>query len=382
MARREGGFRRLLFIVVQLSRVPRGYNQAPAIGLIGIFYFIYHLGDLVYRVAAGSLPTSPLHTVDAPKISVVRTVRFPVVSVKVCGPNSFFSAIEFTKACVVARPLQKPQQLALHCFKCKFLGGYRRETISHVEAHMDAKKRARPCAGAVATVSTLLHYLSKRIKILSLHIGYIVARMNKGVFIAIEGGDGSGKSSVVAWLKQELGEEKFLFTREPGGTDAAEEIREVLVKHREQDLEVLTQLFLFEAGRTEHVVKKIRPALESGRHVVTDRFSASSFAYQVVAGGAPHLKAFFEMADALARGGLTPDLTLFLDVSPEVGLARKGTSGDALNTFDKKDMAFYVNVRRGVKEYLADKPHVIIDAEKPQQNVREEIKKIILEHTK
>jgi len=206
--------------------------------------------------------------------------------------------------------------------------------------------------------------------------------MKKGVFITIEGGDGSGKSSAIEWLKQEIGEERFLFTREPGGTEAAEEIRNVLVKHRDQNLEVLTQLFLFEAGRTEHVSKKIRPALDAGIHVISDRFSASSYAYQIVAGNAPHLKSFFEEADALARAGLTPDLTLFLDVDPQVGLARKGASGDALNTFDRKEMDFYVNVRHGVKEYLVDKPHVIIDAEKPQQEVREEIKKIILEHTK
>ncbi|MEK7613410.1 MAG: dTMP kinase [Patescibacteria group bacterium] len=205
--------------------------------------------------------------------------------------------------------------------------------------------------------------------------------MKKGVFIAIEGGDGSGKSSAVQWLKQELGEEKFLFTREPGGIDSAEEIRNVLVKHREQDLEVLTQLFLFEAGRTEHVTKKIRPALESGMHVITDRFSASSYAYQVVAGGAPHLKSFFEDADQRARGGLLPDLTIFLDVAPEIGIARKSSSGDELNTFDTKELAFYTNVRNGVKEYLADKPHVTINAEQSQENVRGAIKKEILKIT-
>lgn len=202
--------------------------------------------------------------------------------------------------------------------------------------------------------------------------------MKQGRFIVIEGGDGSGKSSAVSWLKTELTDLPVLFTREPGGTDAAEEIRDVIVKNRAEPLEVRTQLFLFEAARTEHVEKKIVPALAAGTHVVCDRFSASSYAYQVIAGNAEHLKDFFLSVDDVARAGLEPDLTILLDVDPEVGLRRKHISGEELNTFDTKELAFYHAVRRGVKEYLAEKPHVIIDAGQTREQVREEVKRVIL----
>lgn len=195
----------------------------------------------------------------------------------------------------------------------------------------------------------------------------------RGKFIVFEGGDGSGKSSAVSWLKEELKDRDVLFTREPGGTDFAEEIRDTLVKKRKVDLDVLTQILLFEAGRREHMVTKIIPALERGTHVICDRFSASTYGYQIAGEPAPEYQELFFTIDEAVRRGIAPDLTFFLDVDPAVGIARKKKSGDPLNTFDVKEPDFYVRVREGIMAYLKEKSHVVIDANKPIDNVREEI---------
>ena len=200
----------------------------------------------------------------------------------------------------------------------------------------------------------------------------------RGKFIVFEGGEGAGKSSTIAWLKGELPEGEFTFTREPGGTANAEEIREIIVAHRRDDLDPLTLILLFEAARREHMQSTILPALESGKHVICDRFSASTYAYQIVAGAGSVYRQFFLDSDSLVCGDTAPSHTILFDVEPEVGFLRKNNSGEHLNVFDEKDSAFHHAVRSGMKEYLKDKPHMVIDAGKSQQAVREEVKRIIL----
>lgn len=200
----------------------------------------------------------------------------------------------------------------------------------------------------------------------------------RGKFIALEGGDGAGKSTTVAWLKRELSDKNIIFTREPGGTESAEEIREVLVKRRDDDLDVFSQILLFEASRREHVVKKIIPALESGTHVITDRFSASTYAYQIVAGEGSRYHDMYLSIDTMVREGASPDLTIMLDVEPELGIERKRDSGAELNTFDDKEIEFYVKVREAVRHYVSDKPHVIIDANCSEEEMHDSVKRAIL----
>jgi len=204
--------------------------------------------------------------------------------------------------------------------------------------------------------------------------------MKRGMFIVIEGGDGSGKSSAVSWLKDELKGGNIVFTREPGGTEAGEKIRETLVKKRDEDLGILTQILLFEASRHEHMVKKVIPALERGTHVICDRFSGSTYAYQICAGGGRAYEELFLTLDAAARTEVEPDATIYLDVDPAEGLKRKHASGDELNTFDEKELEFYTIVREGIRTYLKTRPHTIIDAGKPQSEVREEVKRAILSY--
>lgn len=200
----------------------------------------------------------------------------------------------------------------------------------------------------------------------------------KGSLVVIEGGEGSGKSSATAWLKNQLPGDRFVFTREPGGSENAEEIRELILKKREAPLDVLSQILLFEAGRREHIERVVRPHLVAGRHVVCDRFSASTYAYQIVAGAGSEYKNFFLKTDALVTGDVEPLHTLFLDVEPAVGLARRTGSGETLNVFDIQSLAFHRAVRSGLVEYLKDRPHTVVDAGRTREEVREEVKRVIL----
>jgi len=139
------------------------------------------------------------------------------------------------------------------------------------------------------------------------------------VFVSLEGIDGSGKSTQAKLLAEALGPETLLI-REPGGTDAAERIRELLADPELGAIDPFAELLLFSAARADLVARVIRPATEAGRHIVADRFADSSIAYQ---GGARGLGTshVLSLTDTVIDG-LWPDLTVLLRVDPEVGLSR------------------------------------------------------------
>ncbi len=170
--------------------------------------------------------------------------------------------------------------------------------------------------------------------------------MGRGWFITFEGGEGSGKTTQVRRLEEHLrgGGHEVVVTREPGGTAVAEAVRAVLLDPA-QDPDPLTELFLLEAARRDHVERVIRPALERGAVVLCDRFADSSVVYQGLVGGVE--AATVERLNRLATGGLEPDLTFVLDLPAEEGLARVGrrNGGGSGNRIDGHPLEFHRRVR-------------------------------------
>ncbi len=192
-----------------------------------------------------------------------------------------------------------------------------------------------------------------------------------GRFIVLEGGEGAGKSSVQRALGERLTGRGagVVLTREPGGTALGERVRDILLAP-ERPAGALAELLLFEAARAQLVAEVIRPALERGATVLCDRFVASSVAYQAFGRGLP--RELVDRANAIATGGLAPDLTLLLDLPVEAGLARRQSAGGA-NHFDRSDIGFHERVRAGFLALAAADParwH-IIDASRPLDRVAE-----------
>ncbi len=169
-------------------------------------------------------------------------------------------------------------------------------------------------------------------------------------FVTLEGGEGSGKSVQALRLKARLEGRglSVVATREPGGTAVGEGVRGIVLHPPGgAQVEPLAELLLFEAARAQLVATVIRPALQRGSTVLCDRFADSSLAYQGYGRGLD--LDLIERLNAIATGGLRPDLTLLLDVPAGVGLARRRQEG-GLNSLDSEDLAFHERVRQG---YLA-----------------------------
>jgi len=190
-----------------------------------------------------------------------------------------------------------------------------------------------------------------------------------GVFITLEGGEGSGKSTqaqlLKSWFAEAFPGREILVTREPGGTEQAEEIRAILVNGATDKLSVQAEALLMIAARTEHVQKIIQPALRRDAIVICDRFSDSTLVYQ----GLAHDKdiTLLRSIHQFGFGDLRPDLTFVLDLPPEQGLKRAEARVQAQNTesrFEEKGLAFHSRVRDGFIELAAQEPDriVIIDA--------------------
>jgi dTMP kinase len=183
-----------------------------------------------------------------------------------------------------------------------------------------------------------------------------------GLFVAFEGPEGAGKSTQLLRLATRLRADGFdpLVTREPGGTPAADRIRDVIL---DADLRVdpLTEFLLYAASRAQHVVEVIEPALAAGRIVLTDRFTAASVAYQGFGRGID--VAFVRSLNARVTHGLTPDLTLLFDLDPEVGLARVHERG-APDRLEAADLDFHHRVREGFLAQAQDDPEgwLVLDA--------------------
>ena len=203
----------------------------------------------------------------------------------------------------------------------------------------------------------------------------------RGLFITLEGVEGSGKSTQIRHLAKVLTQAGYIVlqTREPGGTATAEAIRHILLTASSQEpVTPEAEALLILAARCQHVTHLIRPALRRGTVVLCDRFSDSTFAYQGFARGLdlPWLRA----ANAVATGGLTPDLTLVLDLPISVGLARRRADRGPQNRLDRETERFHRKVRRGFLALAAKEPGRmrIVNANRSAREVRDELTTIVV----
>lgn len=188
--------------------------------------------------------------------------------------------------------------------------------------------------------------------------------MPRGRFITFEGGEGAGKSTQAQrlgdWLKARNID--VLLTREPGGSPGAEAIRQLLVTGDAGRWNPLTETLLHFAARNDHVLRTIEPALADRHWVVCDRFVDSTVAYQGYGLGVD--RTFIAMLEKSVLGGLRPDLTLFLDLPVETGLARAAARRGGEDRYETMDIAFHERLRHGFHEIAARDPArcVLIDA--------------------
>lgn len=194
----------------------------------------------------------------------------------------------------------------------------------------------------------------------------------KGCFIALEGSDGSGKTTVLHGIKERMKTLRLPveFTREPGGTPIGEKIRSIILDTTNQEMTARCEALLYAASRAQHTEEKIRPALEKGKILICDRYVLSSLAYQGF-GRKLGLKAVAEI-NAFARNGLLPDMTLFLDVDPVTVLRRKAKT-ETKDRLEEANDSFFEAVYRGYLESMQDMPNVVrIDASQPAEKVLED----------
>ena len=194
--------------------------------------------------------------------------------------------------------------------------------------------------------------------------------MLRGIFITLEGPDGSGKSTIMNLIINYFNEKNidFISTREPGGTDIGEKIRHIILDEKNHNMSLETEALLYAASRGQHVYEKILPALEEGKIVLCERFLLSSLAYQGIGRGlgVENVK----MINDFAIKGLRPDLTLFFHVDPILTLERKvqKQGGDRL---EKEGSKFHKGVYKGYMKLLDTYPDniQIIDASKSVEEV-------------
>ena len=190
----------------------------------------------------------------------------------------------------------------------------------------------------------------------------------RGLFITIEGGEGSGKTTQIQrlkeWFELNMASANLCLTREPGGTIEAELIRALLLNGAASKWQPATEAMMMSASRHEHVIHVIKPALVRGDIVICDRFADSTHVYQGYVGGVDNV--LLDGLDQLSCQGLVPDLTLFLDMDSNVGLARTAQRGSAESRFESKGAAFHQKVRQGFVERAEKYPDRIakIDAAK------------------
>jgi len=207
--------------------------------------------------------------------------------------------------------------------------------------------------------------------------------VTRGLFITLEGLEGTGKSTHGPALAEILTRRglEVLYTREPGGTPIGERIRGVLLDEAHREMAAETEMLLFAASRAQFVREVVRPALDRGATVLSDRYVDASLAYQGHGRGLD--VAVVRWVNEVATGGLLPDLTILLDVDPAEGLARaragKGGGADRGDRLEQEELAFYQRVREGFLRLAAESPHrfAVVDASGAVEAVQRQIVEMV-----
>lgn len=201
----------------------------------------------------------------------------------------------------------------------------------------------------------------------------------RGKFIVFEGGEGSGKDTQIARLKELYSTRSdIVFTREPGGTNIGEQIRGILMSRDTHNMDVQAEMLLFLAARAQLIGEVIAPALQAGKHVICNRFGLSTIAYQIYGRERQQLQEPLGYLNSFVVGEHIPDATIFLDLDPRVGIARTQNRAGQATRFDAEEMAFHERVREGYKKHLGEfgTPYVI-DADRPVEVVWADVQKAV-----
>ena len=199
-------------------------------------------------------------------------------------------------------------------------------------------------------------------------------------FITIEGCDGVGKTYQTRMLKQYCSDCGYdvVFTREPGGSDIAEQIRKIILDAQNSQMDDMCEAFLYASARIQHLHDIIKPALEEGKIVFCDRFVHSSYVYQGIARGLG-LQKIIDLND-IAVGEYMPEFTIFLDLSPEKAFERKG-GADKSDRMEAVDYSFHQKVYDGYKQIIARNPDkfVVIDASGTKEQTQARLRAVLHE---
>lgn len=202
--------------------------------------------------------------------------------------------------------------------------------------------------------------------------------MKPGKFITLEGGEGAGKSTNIPFIRDYLQQHSIdvVLTREPGGTALSEQIREILLDHRQNNMSSDTELLLMFAARAQHLAEVIQPALQQGRWVICDRFTDATYAYQ--GGGRGIAAGRIAVLEDWVQGNLRPDMTLIFDLPVQIGLHRAGKRSSP-DRFEQEDLGFFERVRETYLQRAAQQParYAVIEAAAELAQVQQQISAVL-----
>jgi dTMP kinase len=200
----------------------------------------------------------------------------------------------------------------------------------------------------------------------------------RGLFITLEGGEGAGKSTNMAFIQRYFNDHNlpYVNTREPGGTPLAEDLRSLLLAPRDESVDSDAELLMMFAARAQHLKQKILPTLDKGISILCDRFTDATFAYQGGGRGIPMQR--IALLEQFVQGDIRPDLTVYLDVPVDVGMARAAERGQ-LDRFEQEKHEFFERVRSVYLQRAQDNParYRIINAAQSLDEVQADLKTVL-----